>query len=265
MTVMSIIACKIMQDEIVWLFKNDTDINKIIIVKNENIYEFVEKLDEQDISYEIVPFENISQTLENNENKYSVIVNMLELGLHAVPKILKSEVYKTIENMMPFSTGILLFYGMCGNVLTNVETDFNLEKNNCIVRILKDDIRVVDDCIGATIGGGKNYLNLLKSTSKEPAFFFTPMFADTWKELVLATTGLSLEDDYLKVSKQINDLAGYSRVAKINTGLNYVKNIDKKIEEYAQLFGYSIFEITGNQEIFEKCYSSMKKEVLNTA
>ncbi|NPE29442.1 hypothetical protein HNV12_16080 [Methanococcoides sp. SA1] len=42
------------------------------------------------------------------------------------------------------------------------------------------------------------------------------------------------------------------------TGLTYVKNIDEKIEEHAKLFGYSTFEISGNQKIFENCYLSIK-------
>jgi len=37
----------------------------------------------------------------------------------------------------------------------------------------------------------------------------------------------------------------------------------KKIEEYAKLFGYSTFEVSGTQEIFEKCYHSIKKEIVN--
>jgi hypothetical protein len=68
----------------------------------------------------------------------------------------------------------------------------------------------------------------------------------------------------LKMAKKINDLAGYSRVAKVNTGLTYVKDIDAKIEEYAKLFGYSTFEISGTHDIFEKCYLSIKKEIVNT-
>ena len=62
------------------------------------------------------------------------------------------------------------------------------------------------------------------------------------------------------MTKMINALAGYSRVTKVNTGLTYVKNIDERIEEHAKLFGYSTFEIESNQEIFEKCYLSIKNE-----
>ena len=65
----------------------------------------------------------------------------------------------------------------------------------------------------------------------------------------------------LKMAKMVNDMAGYSRVAKVNTGLTYVKDIDAKIEDYANLFGYSTFEVCGNQEIFKKCYSAIKDEI----
>jgi len=264
MPVMSIISCKIMQDEIVWLFTSDSDINKIIIVENKNISEFTEKLNEQQVSYEIVPFEKIPDLLgETDEYESIVVVNLLELGLHAVPKTLKSEVYQKIREMISFSDGILLFYGLCGNVLGKVEEDFFLEKDGCIVRILRDDVRIVDDCIGATVGGGANYLKLLKAHSKEPAFFFTPMYASSWKELLNIDRYNSDPAKALEMAKMVNDLAGYSRVAKVNTGLTYVKNIDAKIEEYANLFGYSTFEVRGNQEIFEKCYFSIKDEIKN--
>lgn len=264
MPVMSIVSCKIMQDEIVWLLTNDHEINKTIVIENENISEFTEKLNEQNASYEITPFEKIPYALEKyDENKLTIIVNLLRLGLHAVPKTLKSEVYQTIRKMIPFSNGILLFYGLCGNVLGNVEEDFCLEKDGCIIRILRDDVRIVDDCIGATVGGGANYLKLLKTHSKEPAFFFTPMYAQSWREILSIDKLHSDPEKAFKMAKMVNDMAGYSRVAKVNTGLTYVKDIDEKIEEYAKLFGYSTFEVSGTQDIFEKCYLSIKKEIVN--
>ena len=45
MSTMSIISCKILQDEIVWILENDSSIDEIIIVDNKNIQEFIEKLD----------------------------------------------------------------------------------------------------------------------------------------------------------------------------------------------------------------------------
>ncbi len=264
MTVLSILSCKILQDELVWLLNNDSDIDNILIVKNENICEFTAKLDEQYILYDILPLDEIPKKLEEtDENKVTIVVNILEVALHMLLNKLKSEVYQNMREMITFSNGILLFYGLCGNVFGEVEKDFSMESDGCVIRILKDNNgRIVDDCIAATVGGYSNYFKLITENTKEPAFFLTPMFATSWKEFPL--TGYDFDsnpEEALKLSKMINDLAGYSRVAKVNTGLTYVKDFDEKVEEYAKLFGYSIFEISGNQEIFEKCYQSIKNEL----
>ncbi len=266
MSVLSIVGCEILQDEIVWILENDSQIKRILIVKNENISEFTEKLNEQNICYDIVLFEELPQILKDeDENGLTVVVNILELGLHMHPKDLKSAVYQNIREILPFSNGILLFYGLCGNVLGDVEKDFSMEKDDCIVRILRDkDDRIVDDCIGATVGGCANYFKILKENSKEPAFFFTPMYANSWKKFKVSGIDYNTNpEEALKMDKMVNDMSGYSRVAKVTTGLTYVKNFDEKIEEHAELFGYSIFEIQGDQEIFEKCYFSIKDELNN--
>ncbi len=264
MTVLSILACKILQDEIVWLLSNDSEIDNILVVESDNISEFTKKLDEQYVPYEILPHDKVPDKVEeNDEDKLNVVVNFREVALHMILNRLRSEIYKNIEEMTPYSNGILLFYGLCGNVLGKVEEDFPVDKCGSIVRILKDNEGwIVDDCIAATVGGCVKYSNLLKECNKEPAFFLTPMFANSWKEFPL--TGYDFDTDpeeALRLTKMINDLGGYSRAAKVNTGLMYVKDFDERVEEYAEMFGYSIFEINGDQEIFENCYRSLKNEL----
>jgi hypothetical protein len=88
MPIMSIISCKIMQDEIIWILENDTSIDEIIVVENENIREFIEKLNKEDIQHQVIPLEKIS-TLIEMENKCSkniVQIYLMKLGLHKNPK-----------------------------------------------------------------------------------------------------------------------------------------------------------------------------------
>ncbi|WP_298685346.1 DUF1638 domain-containing protein, partial [uncultured Methanomethylovorans sp.] len=167
MPTMTIVSCKIMQDEIVWILENDPAIDEIIVVDNENIGEFVEKLDRTNITYTTLSLGNISPVCEaENGSKYTVLIYLMELGLHRSPKELKKKVYETVEVLAPYSSGILLFYGLCGNVLGNIEKDFAASSLSCPVHILKDNKdRIVDDCIGATVGGVDNYLKILKSVS----------------------------------------------------------------------------------------------------
>ncbi|HNW37266.1 MAG TPA: DUF1638 domain-containing protein, partial [Methanosarcina vacuolata] len=163
MPIMSIISCKIMQDEIIWILENDSSIDEVLVVDNENIREFVEKLDKVNLQYKVLSLEDISSLpeIKSECKKYTVLIHLMELGLHRSPKELKIKVYETIQTLAPFSSGILLFYGLCGNVLGDVEKDFQRSSISCPVRILKDkDHRIVDDCIGATVGGVQNYLRI---------------------------------------------------------------------------------------------------------
>ena len=100
MPIMSIISCKIMQDEIIWILENDSSIDEIIVVENENIREFVEKLDKINLQYKILSLEKISSLKKSNSKceKYTVLVHLMELGLHRSPKELKNKVYETIED-----------------------------------------------------------------------------------------------------------------------------------------------------------------------
>ncbi|RXA21251.1 DUF1638 domain-containing protein [Methanosarcina sp. MSH10X1] len=265
MPIMSIISCKIMQDEIIWILESDSSIDEIIVVDNENIREFVEKLDKVNLQYKVLSLEDISSLPEIKIEckKYTVLVHLMELGLHRSPKELKIKVYETIKTLTPFSSGILLFYGLCGNVLGDVEKDFQRSSISCPVRILKDkDHRIVDDCIGATVGGVKNYLRILKSVSDAGTYLFTPMYSKGWKELFDMNRLNKDPAKALKLMKKTHEMIGYKRVAKINTGLKYTENFDASIREFADLFGFEILEFDdGNQEIFKDCYHELKMEL----
>ncbi|TFH05329.1 MAG: DUF1638 domain-containing protein [Methanosarcina sp.] len=279
MPVMSILSCKIMQDEIVWILENDSSVDEIIVVENENIREFSGKLNKVNLQHKILPIENIpllseinseydknSERDENSEcEKYTVLVYLMELGLHKNPKELKNKVYKTVETLTPFSSGIVVFYGLCGYVLWNIETDFEENSFPCPVRILKDrKHRIVDDCIGATVGGMDNYLSLLKSVGDAGTYLFTPMYSKGWREFIELDKLHKDPAKALKMMKKTHEIIGYKRVAKINTGLEYTENFDDAIREFAELFDFEILEFNnGNQKIFEDCYGKMKVEIEN--
>ncbi|WP_292391401.1 DUF1638 domain-containing protein [Methanosarcina sp. UBA5] len=265
MPTMSIISCKIMQDEIIWILEKDSSIDEIIVVDNGNIREFVEKLDKVNLQYRMLSLEEISSLSEIKSEckKYTVLIHLMELGLHRSPKELKIKVYETIRTLTPFSSGILLFYGLCGNVLGDVEKDFERSSISCPVHILKDkDHRIVDDCIGATVGGVKNYLRILKSVSDAGTYLFTPMYSKGWKELLDLNKLNKDPAKALKLMKKTHEIIGYKRVAKINTGLKYTENFDASIREFADLFDFEILEFDdGNQEIFKDCYDELKMEI----
>ncbi|AKB25277.1 hypothetical protein MSMTP_1808 [Methanosarcina sp. MTP4] len=265
MAVMSILSCKILEDEILWILENDPSIDEIIVVENENSGEILDKMEKCGCTHKVFSLDEISEISQNDGNEsenYTVLVCLLELGLHEWPEKLKNKVYETVEMLAPCSSGILLFYGLCGNVLGYVEKDFASRLPDCPVRILKDNsCKVVDDCIGATLGGSEQYLKVLKSVSDVGTYLFTPMFSIAWNEFVHLDKLHKDPEKALKMMKKTHEITGYGRVAKLNTGLSYTENFDDNIREFADTFGFEVMELEGNQEIFDKCYRELRTEI----
>ncbi|MDL2261572.1 DUF1638 domain-containing protein [Methanimicrococcus sp. OttesenSCG-928-J09] len=269
MSVIGILNCKMLQDEIVYLIQNDPDISDITIVENGEHNEFVQKLDEVGVSYSLAPMIHSIPDLTDRDNQTdsgagtSLIVWNLELGLHEKPKILKEEVYRDLEIFAKKADGIYLLYGLCGNVLGHVEDDF---KDVCPIVILRDrDGEVVDDCIAATIGGRKQYLNLLKSFHGVGTFIFTPMYEDTIDEFfnyAKDRRGLT-EEQIVEMNKFMFEASNYKRVARLETGLHYTKNTEPKLKRFADTYGFEIFDIGGgHQQIFDDCYQKLKDKII---
>lgn len=262
------LGCGMLQDEIIHLIKRDSHIKHVTLVKNGEEGSISEKLKQNGILFSEKTIDQLE--LEKTDKKFDedfcsieIIIWVLEIGLHEFPKILKENVYKVIEIFRPHVDGILLFYGLCGNVLGKVEQEMSTCK--CAVWILRDDNNeVVDDCIGATLEGRKNYQNLLKSFHGVGTLIFTPMFAaatDEFFERNMRKTGLS-EEQAFKMNKYMFDECGYRYVGKLKTGLEYTKDFDANIRRFAERYGFEIKDVgIGSQVLFEKNYDRIKKHI----
>lgn len=262
MPVMSIIGCRMFEDEIIYLIENDPEIQEVLVVENEDCASITRKLADEGISHKVLPFEEILRKPEPTEEKgFVLIIYILELALHAIPENLKKTVYSKVELLAPNSDGILLFYGLCGNVLGKVEEDF--KALNCKVCILKEENgEIIDDCIGAVLGGRGQYLKALKSCKGVGTFFLTPMWATNWREMV-RTAGLSQNPDDISMSKFVFDYAGYKRVARVNTGNSYEKSFEASVIEFSTLFDFEIIDLEGTMELVESCYTKTKASVFD--
>ncbi|MDI3540163.1 MAG: hypothetical protein PWR29_1648 [Methanolobus sp.] len=262
MTVLSFIACRMFEDEITHIIESDPCIQKVVIVDNEDCSGLAGKLEAAGCDYNILPLSALPARSENSgEDGLTLVVYMLELALHAVPANLKSVVYEKIEELAGYSDGILLFYGLCGNVLGKVEQDFS--PNPCVVRILKEDNgTVVDDCIGAVLGGRAAYLAKLTGSKGVGTFFMTPMWAAHWREMVVSA-GLTQNPDDIKMSKFVFDYAGYKNVARMDTGLYYEKDFNAMVEEFARLFEFNIIEMTASPALIKECYRKLCADVMH--
>ncbi|WP_440947312.1 DUF1638 domain-containing protein [Methanosarcina sp. T3] len=260
MTVMGIIGCRIFEDEIVHVLANDPEAEKIYLIKNEENIGLLHKLKSQGLDPVVLPFYELRTYLKQSD-EFSIIVQLQEIGLHTDPARLKSKTYTNLNLMSRFADGILLFYGLCGHAFSRMQKDFSYFR--CSLKLLQDrsagePAQPLEDCIAAALGGNSRYREILKSNSD--TFFLTPMWAGNWKTAFRADEKFFPGFEF--TPENLREL-GYRKVAKVNTGLSYEPDFEKKIEEFALNFGFEVVELKGSKEIAQESYILMQKMLLN--
>lgn len=260
MTFMCIIACRIFEDEIIHLIKNDPQIIKVLVLDSPDAVGVLGKLLDNSIPHTVCSANDIEDLVHSEQNaNYCLVLNILGFSLDASPQLLKEGVYKEVSTMSEYADTILIFYGLCGNVLGNINRDFS--HLSCPVHILREeDGEIIDDCIGASLGGRKPYLTALKEAGGEGIYFLTPMGAAFWKEMAVIAR-LTNDPNNTAMTKIVFDYAGYKKVGKINTSLFYEKSFDEKVEEFAQAFDFQIVDIEGTMKIAEQSYQRAKDTI----
>jgi hypothetical protein len=287
--VLSIIACRILEDELTRVLSLDHTLRHLFLVDNLDGMGLSRKLRAQNRAHLLVAMEEIPDRLKDiqkgnfnfgkiiklllnrfhfdlgresgnaGEQELVVVVNVLKMALHSDGKLLKDEVYKNIRDMSRFSNGILLFYGLCGNSLGNIGID--LRELGCPIYFLTDkDDKQVDDCIAVALGGNKQYEETL-SGFPGVGIFFTPMWAFNWREIDKEVSKSSKSQN---LGSMLNSL-GYQRVARLDTGLHYISDfeVESKISEFASSYSLEIVGLQGNTEIADRCYRQAKDEIFS--
>ncbi len=267
------LGCSILQDEMIYLIEKDPSIKKVTLIKNGEEESISKKFREQGISFEEKYLEQLDlKEAKSESDEIEIVVWILELGLHEFPKVLKQTVYENVDSFSKHVNGILIFYGLCGNVLGKIDED--LSTDDCVVRILRESNGdVVDDCIGATVNGRANYLSLLKSFKGVGTFIFTPMFSATTGEFFeykKAKMNLS-EEEILEMNRFMFRECRYKYVAKLDTGLYYTSDVDSMNEEFANKYDFEVIDLDsdvmdldpegGYQILFNNNYNFIKDAI----
>lgn len=284
MTVLSIIACRMFEDELAHVLSSDRELEQLIVVEGRDSLGLLRKLKSDNCLPRTAPLDRVHFLLANGRgsgfmmiakpllklpffrkihekmklkaaHRVTVVVNILRLGLHDDFGILKSEVYENIKEMVSFSDGILLFYCSCGETFESLEEDFS--GFDCPLYFLKDENDdVVADCISAALGGNAAYEKIMYTCRGTGALYFTPMWASSWKQMGEERKKYrNFNDNFLKDPR-------YSRVVKLDTGLSYDPDFHKNILDFARTFDMEIVEVKGSAELAEKSYRAAKKGVI---
>ncbi len=287
MPVLSIIACRMLEDELAHVLSSDREMEQLIVVEGRDSFGLLRKLRSENCLPRKAPLDKVPLLLGNGHgsgfmmlakpllklsffwkihermklkaaHRVTVVVNPLSLGLHDDFDLLRSEVYGKIREMSAFSDGILIFYCRCGEALEGLEEDFS--GFECPLYCLKDgNGEVVADCISAALGGNTVYDETMYACRGTGALYFTPMWACTWKEMKeKRKKSRNFDDSYLKDPR-------YSRLVKLDIGLSYEPDFHKNVREFARNFDMEIVEIKGSAELAEKSYRAARQGVIQNA
>ncbi|MBP2030346.1 hypothetical protein J2755_001280 [Methanohalophilus levihalophilus] len=280
MPVLSIVACEMLEDELVHVLSIDNDIKQLYLVENTNSFRLARKLKSRGMRPFIFPFDRLSAIVMKNSRdlfseiilrfpKFSIfkkihyalkagkcdhliiVVNLLPKDLHADTDRLHSEVYRNARDMAKFSDGILLFYGKCAY---SYESKTKLKSLDCPVYFLKDNnSEVVEDCISTALGGNDAYTKADKLGKGKGVFYVTPMWINYMKEEI--KPGRS-SNDY----KYLND-PNYSLLFKVNRPDSDNADFSRNASEFAKTFDMDIININGTMKIATDSYMNAKLAV----
>ncbi len=264
MPTLYLISCRMFEDELVHIFEEEDERTRLLLIDNENTVGIERKLDEASADYEKISIDDLSSIVINNnygKDEFVVVVNLLEFALDAEPQLLKEKVYGAIDMHGQSFDGILIFYGLCGNVLGSIENDFS--DLGIPVSILKDRHgEVIDDCICAAFESRSAYSAAMMGENRgEGTYFLTPMQAANWREM-LVIAKLAPNPDDTEMMKMVFDYSGYKNVGKVETGLCYEKEFDKTVDEFASMFGFEKKLFNGSTKVTDDSYHSIKEAIM---
>lgn len=263
MPILYLISCRMFEDELVHIFEEEDRDARLMLIENENIEGIEKKLGEVSLEYEKTSYKDLPSKLASTDD-FVVVMDILEFALDANPPLLKEKVYTAIEKRGELFDGILVFYGLCGNVLGSIEKDFS--HLGIPVRILKDPHgNIVDDCICAAFGDRGAYVEAVMGQNRgEGTYFLTPMQAANWREM-LVLARLTPDPDDTEMMKMVFDYSGYKKVGKVDTGLHYEKGFGNIVDEFASLFGFEKCSFAGSTKIVDECYRTIKKDIIGNS
>lgn len=281
MPVLSIIACEMLEDELVHVLAKDSEIKHLFVVTNGNSFRFVKKLRSENLRpftfssdrlYSIISenkrrsagsfmkilsnipvFRKVSGALNRNqERELTVVVNLLGKDLHSDIDKLQAEVYLNAKKMSQISDGILLFYGKCGSEKVKAE----LQETDCPVYYLRDDKgNIADDCISTALGGNEIYTKTMLFGGGRGAIYATPMWLSSLNETDYKSTA-----SFRNISKYLSSPM-YSLLFKINNQSYKDNNFHRNASEFARIFDMETIDINGTMDVAVNSYMEARKGV----
>ena len=241
-----IVACPMLEDELVRSLRDDEEDKRVVLLRTGAEGPIRSKMAEEGIAFEeFDEFDFMNGWIDFDDDRFNIIITMNNMALHAEPKKLMDYIQDQLIMLQGRVDAVGLYYGMCGNYgwdITKWAEERGLDFKVAVFRDCKG--RVIDDCIGVSVGGLDGYQRLLKNYTGH--LLLTPCFANNWIEFLMAgEVGKSAK--FIKSSgdpqadmKRLLLFCGYTSAVQIDTGLEPKERFDAKAKEITDYMGFEL-------------------------
>jgi hypothetical protein len=248
--VLGIVGCEVLTDEMVHSISNEKSLKAVLIVETPEGSQAYGKL------RAVAPDMKVQLSGEGElwsnipVERPSAVLMVMPISLHQAPSELREKVMFKLLELSGLCESIVVFYGLCGNAFR--EIDRLTSGLRVPVTILRDDkARIVDDCIGATLGGTEEYLSYLREEKGE--YPLNTMWALRWRHYMHETQLLRDPDD-LEEARMVFRCMGYSVVTMLDTGLGDSNEYEREVKGFADLFGLRIRRIPCRTRVADNAF-----------
>ncbi len=220
--VMCVVACPLLENELVYSMFEDKQPKKIFLADTEPAVSIKKKMDAKGMKYELISEKQFYFERDFlNKDEFNILIIMNSLGLHAEPKDLKDKVEDQILRLGDTCDSISLYYGLCGNAMWDPVSWAKKSTSTPVFIFRGCDGEICDDCVGVAVSGSRAYLSLLK---KHPGqLLVIPAIAENWEDFIgtmeMMKGADSMDMDPQEYMRWMFELCGYEFAVKVDTGL----------------------------------------------
>lgn len=248
--VIGLLICEVLEDEMAYLLSHDRDIEKVTFVKSDPAADIIKALS-QEMGERLTIIGDVADFLPDPAVSLEVLAMTLRVGLHMDKTLLRDGVKEQARILSEKSDILVLGYGLCGNVLLNIEEQ--LAGLNCpVVMPQNQDGSTIDDCVCLVLGGTEKYLDQVRREAG--TWFVTPGWLKHWETLLVKE--LHCKD--ISMVKWIFKKADYKRALMVDTGIGNRDTLRTETEKFANVFGFYMEEAKGTLNILERAFDKAK-------
>ena len=118
---MGLIGCRLFEDEVVHVLSQDKDMDRVILVDDEESQDLERKLLSRSVEVTKIKADELPSL--RAPPGLSALVWIKPMALHQKPEKLREDILGALGRLGPLCHSILLFYGLCGNAFRHVEKD----------------------------------------------------------------------------------------------------------------------------------------------